>query len=51
MRTTKNSAALLFCRYLFIVGFFALSTAFKKENTGVQAVYDLIERVTPGYSK
>lgn len=51
MKTTKGSAVLLFYRYLLIAGFFLLSTAFKKEDTGVRAVYDLIERVTPGYGK
>lgn len=30
---------------------FFLSTAFKKEDTGIRAAYGLIERVTPGYSK
>ena len=51
MRTTVSSAVLPIYRYLLVIGLFFLSTAFKKEDTGIRAVYDLIERVTPGYGK
>ncbi|WP_455614405.1 alpha-N-acetylglucosaminidase [Bacteroides congonensis] len=51
MKITQSSAVLPFYRYLFIIGLFFLSTAFKKEDTGIRAAYGLIERVTPGYSK
>ena len=51
MKMTRCSTVLLFYRYLFIIGFFFLSTAFKKEKPGIRVTYDLIERITPGYGK
>lgn len=51
MKMTRCSTVLLFYRYLFIIGFFFLSTAFKKEKLGIRVTYDLIERITPGYGK
>lgn len=48
---TGCSAVLPVYRYLLVIGLFFLSTAFKKENPGIRAAYDLIERITPGYGE
>lgn len=37
--------------YLLAIGLFLLCTAFKNEDAKIRAVYDLIERITPGYSE